>query len=168
MIEIKHRYTDKVIASCMGGKSLDYPSIYSIDFRRQNLSKMDLSYASFYNVDLSHANLSHTNLSHADFAFSDLSGVDLSYADLTSVDLRESKLIGANFRYALLHCSNLCLADLSKADLRYAKFTHAKTIVESKTSQVCLTDASFCLANLDGVDLSKMDVSRCNMLGAKL
>ena len=106
MVEIKHRFTARVIAA---GETL----VEAIRSAGANLTKADLSGAVLSGADLSGANLS---------------GADLSGANLLGANLSSADLCGANLRRANLSGANLSGADLRRADLRGADLIDANLI----------------------------------------
>ena len=138
-IQIKNRYTDKIIHKG------DYVSILEALSAAvksgANLSGVDLSGANLSDADLSCADLSCANLSGADLSGADLSGANLSRANLSGVDLSRANLSGAN-----LFCANLSGADLSGANLSRANLSGA---------------------NLSGANLSGADLSGANLFCAE-
>ena len=107
-IEIKHRYTGKVIFSC-----------------ECETIKECLKNAIEKQINLSWANLRGVNLNGVDLRGVDLSGVDLrganlSWVDLSGVDLQWANLRGANLSGVNLNGVNLSGVDLRGVDLQWA------------------------------------------------
>ena len=96
-IEIKHRYSGKVLYSS------DAVSV-----------KAAVAEAIKSGSNLRGSNLSGSNLRGSDLSYSNLSGSDLSYSDLSGSNLSGSDLSGSNLRYSDLRGSDLrdtiCLA----------------------------------------------------------
>ena len=95
-IEIKNRYTSKIIVSGEYGSIRDCINKNSW----ANLRRADLRGA-----DLCGANLRGANLRRADFSEADLRGADLSGANFSEADLSEADLRGADLREADLDYS---------------------------------------------------------------
>jgi hypothetical protein len=108
MIEIKNRFTNKIIAS------IDASTL-----------KEALEYAVKNNINLRDADLRGANLNSADLRGADLNGADLRGAYLRGADLRGADLSCANLSCANLNCANLSGANLSGADLRGADLRDA-------------------------------------------
>ena len=87
-IEIKSRYTDKVLFS----HEQENNSI-RITLELAIKAKADLSGANLYVADLSGADLSGANLSVAYLSVANLSGADLSGADLSEANLSKANLL---------------------------------------------------------------------------
>ena len=95
MIEIKNRYTGKVILKV---ESLINANLRGADLINANLRGVDLSGAS-----LRGANLSGSSLRFADLGNSDLRGADLSYADLKGIRNYYS-FVAYDTSKRLVHC----------------------------------------------------------------
>jgi hypothetical protein len=126
-IEIKNRYTNKVIIS---GK---YESIRSCleknrgaNLRGADLIDADLRGANLRGADLIGADLRGANLRGANLIDADLRGANLIDANLRGADLRGANLIDADLRGANLRGANLIGADLRGADLIGAKGVNKK------------------------------------------
>ena len=126
MIEIKNRYTGKVIHSgeFESIKDLLLDAISSnADLWDADLRNADLRTANLCNADLCGANLCNANLCNADLRTANLCNADLRNADLRTANLCNADLCGANLCNANL-CNadlcgaNLCNANLCNADLR--------------------------------------------------
>ena len=127
-IEIKHRYTGKVIFSCeceSTKECLKNAIEKQIDLSGANLRGVDLR-----GVDLSGVDLRWANLSGVDLRWANLRGVDLSGVDLRGVDLR-----GANLRGANLSGVNLSGA---KTDKRYISISCIGS--EKRITTYCFED----------------------------
>ena len=109
MVEIKNKFTNKVIAS---GETL----IDAIN----NCNK-ELKYADLWGTDLHGTDLQGTDLRGADLHGTDLHGTDLRDADLRGADLQ-----GTDLRDADLRDADLRGADLQGTDLRDADLTNIK------------------------------------------
>ena len=144
-IEIKSRYTDKVLFSHEQENNAiritlelaikARADLSKADLSGVDLSKADLSRANLSGVDLSGADLSGADLFKADLSKADLSGVDLSGADLSKADLSGVDLSGADLFKANLSGVDLSKADLSKADLFKANLSGADLL--------CMGDMKF-------------------------
>jgi len=86
-IEIKNRFTWKVLFEFETENNTIAKTVIEADLRSANLRNADLS-----NADLSGANLRNANLRNSDLSSADLSSADLSSADL---DKRYISIIGA-------------------------------------------------------------------------
>ncbi|MCK9598163.1 MAG: pentapeptide repeat-containing protein [Sphaerochaeta sp.] len=117
-IEIKNRWTGKVIFSCEAG-SMKLAVKAAIE-AKADLREADLSRANLRGANLREADLSGADLREADLSGADLRGADLRGADLSEADLREADLSGADLREADLREADLREADLSGADLDYS------------------------------------------------
>jgi hypothetical protein len=118
MIEIKNRWTDKVIYTSQ--KETIREAVIEAIKNDAYLSGANLRGANLRGADLSGANLSDANLSDAYLRGADLSGANLSDANLSDAYLSGANLRGANLRGADLSGANLSDADLSDANLRAA------------------------------------------------
>jgi uncharacterized protein YjbI with pentapeptide repeats len=108
----------------------------------------DLSGEQFRRIDLSDINLKGANLSSCDFTYTFLTDADLSEADLTDARLIETNLVRADLSHA-----NLQSAMLHGANLRDAKLSHA-TLVDAYLGGASLVTTDLRGANLTGADLT--------------
>ena len=93
-MEIKNRYTNKVIFECEA-ESIKVCVEKAVK-NRVNLNGADLKWADLSEANLSEANLSETNLNGADLSEANLSEADLNGANLSEANLSEADLNGAN------------------------------------------------------------------------
>ena len=140
-IQIKNRYTDKIIHKG------DYVSILEALSAAvksgANLSGVDLSGANLSGADLSCADLSCANLSGADLSGADLSGANLSRANLSGANLSGANLSGADLSGANLFCADLSGVDLSGANLSGANLSGADL---SGANLFCAENADLAIA----------------------
>ncbi len=135
MIEIKNRFTGKVIFSfeCETVKecvieavnsraNLSGANLSGADLSRANLSGADLSVADLSEANLSGANLSRANLSVADLSVADLSVADLSRANLSRADLSGADLSGADLDMSCfpLKCGTLYIKTTKRLRVQLA------------------------------------------------
>ncbi len=115
MIEIKHRFTGKVLFSVEADfLKLAVEAAVSAD---ADLEGADLRGAYLRGADLEGAYLRGADLEGAYLRGADLSGADLSGADLSGADLSGADLSGADLRGAYLRDADLSGADLSGAEI---------------------------------------------------
>jgi uncharacterized protein YjbI with pentapeptide repeats len=133
--------------------------LYEAELINKDKRIIDLRGADFkggidlYRAKLNRVDLSETNLSKASFF-----GADLSEANLYETDLCDAELIMADLRGA-----NLNGADLRGASLMGAKINET-TQIDDKWHLVW----EILNRNVEGRNLSKMDLSEANLVGANL
>ena len=111
LIQIKHRYTNKVLFACeaenmraavilalgkvadlrgadLRGTALTNADLRGIDLTGADLTGADLRYSNLRNADLTEADLTMVNLTRADLRYSNLTGANLTGANLTGSDLQ--------------------------------------------------------------------------------
>jgi len=98
MIQIKHRFTGKVLLE-VEGDTLDSADLFGANLKGANLDSAnlngaDLGNANLEGADLYEADLSYANLRNANLSKADLIGANLSRADLTGADLKGTGLWG--------------------------------------------------------------------------
>jgi hypothetical protein len=113
MIQIKHRYTGRVI------KEIDATSLVNADLRGADLQYANLQYANLQRANLLRdADLRDADLRDADLRDADLRGAKLQRASLQCASLQYANLQGAKLQRASLIGANLQYADLQDADLQ--------------------------------------------------
>ena len=90
IIEIKHRFTKKVLFLC-DAENIKEAVVKALE-KNTNLSYANLSYANLSNADLRYANLRNADLSNANLSNTNLSGAIFSEANLRNADLRNANL----------------------------------------------------------------------------
>ena len=90
-VEIKNRYTGKVIITLEGYADLRCADLWDANLRYADLRGADLRYAALRDADLRDANLRGADLRYADLRYA-----ALRYADLRDADLRDADLRGAD------------------------------------------------------------------------
>ena len=121
LIEIKHRYTNKVLFACeaenmraavilalgkvadlrgadLRGTALTNADLRGIDLTGADLTGADLRYSNLRNADLTEADLTMVNLTRADLRYSNLTGANLTGANLTRTDLTRANLTGTDLQ----------------------------------------------------------------------
>jgi hypothetical protein len=131
MIQIKHRYTGRVI------KEIDATSLVNADLQFTNLRGADLRFANLQYTKLQDADLRGADLQDADLEFAylrraDLRGSDLRGTNLRGADLRDADLQGAILQGAILQDTNLQNTNLQYADIRWVSGDgkRIKTIID--------------------------------------
>ncbi len=113
------------------------PDLSNLDFRRQNLSGIDLSYCKLLNTNFSRSILKNANLT----------GAQLNNANFKRSCLRGAKLINANLTRANFTMSDMRRTDLAEANLDRAKFRGTQ-LVNSNISNSFLKNTNLQKANL--------------------
>ena len=114
LIEIKNRYTGKIILSG------HYESIK--DALEKN-SSTNFRYSNFRGSDFSYFDFSGSNFRGSDFSYSDFSDSDFSYSDLSGSNFRYSDFSGSNFSYSDLSGSNFSDSNFSYSDFSDSNFS---------------------------------------------
>src|SRR6266702_1273207 len=128
------------------------PDFSSVDFKVEQLGRVNLAGARLNGADFSGADLRDSLLIRADLSESILSRANLARADLQGANLRAAILSDANLSDAIL--SNAVLSD---ADLTGAILTGAE-----------VTGTDFSGVDFRDADLSGIDFSKANTHGARL
>jgi uncharacterized protein YjbI with pentapeptide repeats len=139
-----------------------------VDFKRADLTGVDLSQARLacawlHGVNLTGADLTGANLSGAILQEADLSSGILTDADLTDVTLYLAQLPRAD----LTQVRAFSARRLDNAYLRNANLSGMDLSGASMTT-VDLTEANLSGANLTGANLSNADLPRADLTGANL
>ena len=152
-------------------------NLSQVDLRETTLSKADFTQAILHEADLSHANLSRANffeadltqvtLSHADLKTSNFSYANLRHATLSEANLKNAKLLGADLTASDLSGSNLRQTDLNGAEFIETDFTEAD-LQGANLNQADLYNATLIGANLTGASLRNTELIRVNLCGVDL
>jgi uncharacterized protein YjbI with pentapeptide repeats len=164
VVEIRHRYTDKVLFSW----EVD-PEVTGLEIG-EKLGRAVLAAvqarANLRGANLSGAYLSDANLSGANLRDAYLSDANLRDANLSGANLRDAYLSDANLRDAYLRDANLSDANLSGAYLSDANLSGAN-LRDANLRDAYLSDANLSGANLSGAYLSDANLSGANLSDAK-
>jgi uncharacterized protein YjbI with pentapeptide repeats/cell wall assembly regulator SMI1 len=165
----RDRWSWLIGGSC---RVIPLPDCLSLDFRKANLSGLDL-----FSLNLTAADLRYAKLDHAAF---NSRGGKLDGASL--VDSLPRELMNSSLRYADLSECNLNTANLDGADLTHAKLRkchgpywravgatfHRADLTECCLEGCNLQGADFSKANLTRADLTGSDLTGCNLSQASL
>ena len=147
------------------------------DFRRINLSRIqmhqaNLSEADLTAADLSEADLAATNLSKAVLRGTIFNSSNLKDANLTQADLRGASLENSRLINAILEGVNLGRADLSSANLLAARLARANfeqaSLMGAVLTRADISDANMVQANLSQANLEEANLCGTNLKGANL
>ncbi len=164
----------------LAGTNLEGANLQEANLKGAFLKGSQLKGAILKRADLTGANLKWADLSNANFGGADLEGASLKGANLQGAGLADAKLMktnlkGVNLKEASLHKANLTGAkldgaNLEGADLREAKLSDASfgtdydwskypqetAPPEARTQAVNMRDVDLAGAQLQRVDLSKV------------